>query len=85
VSTNWDRCLAAINVSSATASVEAISDSATGRPIDKGNRPVVVHVKWGAKSAAFLVDLKGNLTGAALHGPTATAMVAAAKKAGGTC
>jgi hypothetical protein len=85
VRTNWDRCLASVNVSSASASVEAIDDSSTGRPVDRGNRPVLVHVKWEAKSAAFLVDLKGRLTGAALYGATATAMVDAAKRAGGDC
>ena len=85
VTTNWGRCLAAVNVSSDTATVAAIDDSSTGRPIDKGNHPVVVHVKWGAKSAAFLVDLKGRLTGAALYGPTATAMIAAAKQVGAGC
>jgi hypothetical protein len=85
VHTNWDKCLSRIGVSSATATVEAIDDSRTGRPIDEGKRPVLVHVKWGAKRATFIVDLEGQLTGAALRGSVANAMVEAAKQVGGDC
>jgi hypothetical protein len=85
VSTNWTRCLATIGVSTDGATVETIADSKTGRPIDVGNHPVLVRVKWGAKSATFLVDLEGHLHGAALYGPVAVAMRDAARKAGGHC
>jgi hypothetical protein len=85
VHVNWDKCLARIGVSSATATVAIIDDARTGRPVDKGNRPVLVHVKWGAKRATFIVDLEGQLTGAALRGSVAKAMVEAAQQAGGDC
>src|SRR4051812_269125 len=45
VKTNWDTCLSAVGVSSSSATVAPIDDTKTGRPIDKGNHPVVVHVQ----------------------------------------
>jgi hypothetical protein len=85
VKDNWETCISAVGASSSTATVEPIDDTTTGRPVDKGNRPVVVHVQWDEKEADFLVALDGQLTGAALFGNVSKALVAAAKAAGGDC
>ena len=85
VADNWDTCIGAVGASSSSATVEPIDDTKTGRPVDKGMRPVVVHVQWDDKDATFLVALEGQLTGAALFGDVARDLVAAAKTAGGDC
>jgi hypothetical protein len=85
VADNWDTCISAVGASSSSATVEPIDDTKTGRPVDKGKRPVVVHVAWDDKDATFLVALEGQLTGAALFGDVAKDLVAAAKVAGGDC
>jgi hypothetical protein len=83
VKNNWEPCLGAVGASSSSATVESIDDTKTGRPIDKGKRPVIVHVQWDEKEADFLVALEGHLTGAALFGDVSKALVAEAKAAGG--
>ena len=85
VKDNWETCISAVGASSSSATVELIDDTKTGRPVDKGNRPVVVHVQWGDKEADFLVALEGQLTGAALFGDVSRDLVAKAKAAGGDC
>jgi hypothetical protein len=85
VKDNWETCIAAAGASSSSVTVEPIDDTKTGRPVDEGKRPVVVHVQWEGKEADFLVALEGQLTGAALFGDVSNAMVAEAKAAGGDC
>lgn len=86
LSENWGACLSAVDVETADATAEPIDDEKTGRPVDKGNRPVLVSVKWEDKTVAFLVALKGPLqNGAAARDDDARALIAAAKAAGGDC
>lgn len=82
VEASWGECLDLVGVTADDAIVVLVTAAETGRPIDRGARPVAVDL---GGNVLFLVQLDGTLEGAAVGSQEAEDLLDRASALGGDC